>query len=116
MSEHQATFVAACLSGAALLEDVDDWVDKWHDSAGRTARGAIELDEFLGFEPDEGALWAERPESLRFIVAAHRYQRPVAELLASRDDFALAARGSNTAQAEAVLDWLRRTGRLEGSE
>jgi hypothetical protein len=112
MSSHQ-TFVAACLSGTALLDDVDDWVDEWHDAGGRTRSGPISLDDYLGFEPDEGALWAERPESLRFIVAAHRYEKPVVELLSSRDEYALAARSSATKEAESVLKWLRETGRLE---
>ncbi|MDP8932369.1 MAG: hypothetical protein M3O70_28420 [Actinomycetota bacterium] len=107
MSENSATFVSACLSGSALLEDVDDWVDAWHEST--TAQN---LDDYLGFTEDEGALWAERPEALRFIVAAHRYSTPVATILESRDDFALAARASDSTKATAVLEWLRQTGRL----
>ncbi|TCC64755.1 hypothetical protein E0H73_10375 [Kribbella pittospori] len=116
MSSHHQTFVSACLSGSALLDDVDDWVDEWHESDGRTDTGPLSLDEFLGFEPSEGALWAEKPESLRFIVAAHRYGRPVEELLQSRDEFALAARTTASEDADAVLDWLRQTGRLQESD
>ena len=107
MSETRETFVSACLSGSALLDDVDSWVAEWHRST-----EDISLDEFMGFTPDEGALWAERPESLRFIVAAHRYSKPVATILQSRDDFALASRASDSAKATAVFDWLRQTNRL----
>lgn len=107
MSNGRETFVSACLSGSALLDDVDDWVEDWHESP----RG-LSLDEFLGFTDEEGALWAERPESLRFIVAAHRYGTPVGNILQSRDDFALAARASDSAVATAVLGWLRETHRL----
>lgn len=107
MSSDQDTFVAACLSGTALLDDVDEWVDAWHESP-----KGVSLDEYLGFSHEEGALWAERPESLRFIVAARRYATPVATILQSRDDFALAARASDSAKATAVLEWLRTTHRL----
>ena len=107
MSEHQGTFVSACLSGSALLEDVDQWVADWHESDSQAS-----LDEHLGFTESEGALWAERPESLRFIVAAHRYATPVETILVSRDNFALAARSTDSAEATAVLDWLRRTNRV----
>ena len=110
MSSVRQTFVDACLQGSALLEDVDDWVDRWH--AGEAP--GVGLDAYLGFSEEEGALWAERPDSLRFLVAAHRAKRPVADLLASRDEFALAARSKAPADAVAVLEWLKVTHRLDG--
>lgn len=109
MSSTQQTFVEACLTGSALLDDVDDWVDRWHDGPADDR----DLDAYLGLTSEEGALWAERPEALRFVVAAHRYERPVADLLLSRDAFALAARSGANDDARKVLDWLRETGRLE---
>lgn len=102
-----STFVDACLSGKALLDDVDDWIDQWHDSA-----TDLSLDSFLGFSADEGSLFAERPEALRFIVAARRQRVPVAKVLETRDDYALAARSGDSEQASAVLAWLRETGRI----
>lgn len=101
------TFVNECLSGRALLEDVDDWIDEWHDSD-----TDLSLDSFLGFTDDEGTLFAERPEALRFIVAARRQRIPVAKVLATRDDYALAARAGDSERASAVLAWLRHTGRF----
>ena len=88
-----ATFVDACLTGRALAEDIDDWVDRWHDANGCPQGHAQSLDEFLGMTPSEGALWAEKPEALRFVVAAHRYGRSVDDILRGRDEYALAARG-----------------------
>lgn len=116
MSKDGLTFVSACLSGSALLEDVDNWVDEWHESQRPETSTVIDLDSFLGFTEEEGAIWAERPESLRFIIAAHRYARPVADLLQGRDDFALAARSVAPDQASAVLQWLRETNRLASSD
>jgi hypothetical protein len=102
-----STFVDACLSGKALLGDVDDWIDQWHDSD--TSQS---LDAYLGFVADEGSLFAERPDALRFIVAARRQGVPVANVLATRDNYALAARASDADKASAVMEWLRETGRL----
>lgn len=102
-----STFVDACLSGKALLGDVDDWIDQWHDSDTR-----LSLDSFLGFTADEGSLFAERPDALRFIVAARRQGVPVATVLTTRDNYALAARASDSEDASAVREWLRETGRI----
>ena len=100
-------FVAACLAGRALLDDVDDWIESWHATDLN-----LTLDQYLGFNDDEGALFAERPEALRFIVAAHRAKRPVSEVLEGREAFALAARAGDRTAASDVLDWLRATGRV----
>lgn len=101
------TFVDACLAGQALLDDVDNWIDEWHESDTE-----LSLDSFLGFSGDEGALFAEKPEALRFIVAARRQHVPVTTVLATRDDYALAARAGDSERAASVLAWLRETGRL----
>lgn len=111
MSSGRTTFVDACLRGDAFLTEVDDWVDQWHDSGGQYEDEAISLDDFLGFTPDEGRLWAEKPQSLRFIVAAHRLGKPVSETLVGHDEYALAARASAPGQANEVLRWLRDRGR-----
>lgn len=101
------TFIDECLSGTAFLDDIDDWVERWH-----SIDTELSLNAFLGFTDEEAALWAERPEALRFIVAAHRYEQPVTAILSSRDDFALAARAPAASQAAEVLEWLRVTDRL----
>lgn len=103
------TFVASCLAGNALLEDVDDWIDRWHDSYTDDS-----LNAFLGFSQDEGALFVERPNSLRFIIAARYQHRPVTEVLRHPDDLGLAARAGDAGQAAEVLKWLRSAGRLSG--
>lgn len=103
----QATFVVACLSGDALLDEIEDWVERWHESSSEGT-----LDKYLGFTPAEGALWGEKPASLRFIVAAHRYQTDVTDIIASADDFALAARATDPSSAKEVHEWLKLTDRI----
>lgn len=105
MSEH--TFVSAVLAGDALLRDVDDWIDSWHDSDSPN-----ELHEFLGMSWEEYRLWAEQPASLRFILAAHKNDLDVDAVQEVASLAAAAARSTNEPEAVQVIEWLRKTGRL----
>ncbi|MGU3497727.1 hypothetical protein [Mycobacterium sp. C31M] len=111
MSSYATTFVDACLAGRALSTDIDDWVEHWHttDFSGN----APSLDEFLGFTPDEGKLWVEKPQALGAIIAAHHCRQPVELILSERDSYALAARSVSPEDAKDVLDWLIQRGRIE---
>jgi hypothetical protein len=113
MSE-QATFISACLSGDTLVTDVDDWVDRWHDANGAPYGQPQSLPQFLGMAEEEYALWVERPESLRFILAARKASTSVSA--AGVEEIAglaaAAARATNDAEAAGVIAWLRKTGRL----
>ncbi|MFG2410941.1 hypothetical protein [Streptomyces goshikiensis] len=107
MSNH--TFVEDALTGDAGLDDIDSYVDAWHD----TEDGDLELHEFLGMTWDEYRLWVEKPSTLRYIVSAHRSGTSVVEVLAkSQSELALAARADSTNDAESALTWLRKTGRI----
>jgi len=101
------TFIDAVLSGDALWVDVEDWVAGWH-----AGRGEGKLHEHLGMSWDEYRLWVERPEVLRLIVGARETHEPVERYIAEVDDFAIAARGLEPRDREAVVRWLRSTGRL----
>ncbi|TXT39356.1 MAG: hypothetical protein FD138_106 [Planctomycetota bacterium] len=110
MSRSWKTFVESCLDGEALAEEIDDFVDQWHEGDFE-----CELAEYLGFSDEEYAEWAERPQSLPVILFAHKYKVPLKDALArSGGQFALAARGGMTSPEEAqiVCDWLTETGRL----
>ncbi|MEV2241066.1 hypothetical protein [Micromonospora sp. NPDC049891] len=107
MSSKQ-TFVDACLSGRALLTEVDDYVSAWHDCEDDTR----DLHEFLGMTADEYRLWVERPESLRFILAAHKNRMPVTELVLEQTGLMAAARAEAKDEAVHVLRWLIKTGRV----
>jgi hypothetical protein len=105
----EPTYVDLCLQGRATLDDIDDYIDIWHD--GDDPR---ELHEFLGMTWDEYRLWVERPNSLRHILFARRHNVPVESVL---EKYALerepvAARARDADEAREVLDWLRKTGRL----
>lgn len=61
----EPTFLDACLEGTAHLDEVDDWIDVWHNSSSTRS-----LDDFLGFTPEEGRLFAQDPSSLEAIFEA----------------------------------------------
>ena len=110
MSRPWKTFVESCLDGEAFAEEIDDFVDQWHDG-----EFECELPEFLGFSSDEFSEWAQRPSSVPVILFARRHKIPLSEALArSKGNYALAARGemAKPEDTQAVLDWLTKTGRI----
>ena len=70
------TFIEKCLSGDALYEDIDDYVDIWHDS-----NSTDELYEFLGMTRQEYWLWVRNPDILPQIVQAHKEKLDIHAIL-----------------------------------
>jgi hypothetical protein len=110
------TFMDACFAGRALLDDVDDWVEAWHDAGGKPRGRAESLKSYLGLNDFEYSLWAEKPSMLRLIVAA-RYQGVPVEDVRSAAKFSLAAaRAADDQDAIQLLEWLQKTGRLAAND
>lgn len=59
------SFVEQCINGNASLDEIDDYIDAWHDSDSDTE---IELHEHLGMTWKEYSIWAIKPSSLAEIV------------------------------------------------
>ena len=57
------TFLDLVLAGEARQDDIDDFVDQWHDGD-----ASCSLAEFLGMSDDEYALWVEKPSALSLIL------------------------------------------------
>jgi hypothetical protein len=107
MSPERGKFVDLCLSGDALVDEIDDYVDQWHES-----NDNIPLYEFLGFAPEEYSLWVERPDAIKFILFARAQHRPLEEYEAVSKSYRIAARAESSEDVEAVIEWLKQTGRL----
>lgn len=107
----ERTFVDSCLAGHAFLTDIDDYVDAWHD--GDDPR---DLGEFLGMTSDEYRLWVERPETLRFILSAHKNCVNVTDVVLRKADLMAAARTTEHDEAVKVVGWLMKTGRLSARD
>ena len=72
LGDVSSTFVDDVLAGRAVIADIDDYIDRWHDAPEGSLVAATELYDYLGMSWDEYRLWGERPESLRFILSARR--------------------------------------------
>jgi hypothetical protein len=112
-SESGPTYMDLVLSGDKLAGDIDDFVDAWHEAPDGSTAASLGLAEYLGMTEDEYQLWVEQPDSLGFIAAAHKTKQPVERLLASRDELGLAARTGDQTEAERLVQWLIKRGRIE---
>jgi len=67
-------FIKLCLAGDVLENEIDDFVDSWHD--GKAGKNQ-ELYEFLGMSWKEYSMWAIKPSILAFILSAHKKHIPL---------------------------------------
>lgn len=111
MSSHThgpATFLDRYLNGEVLSEDIDDFIDIWHQNpAGK------EIYEFLGMSEKEYALWLRDPDTLPQIVRARRAGLPLEVVLrAALEEFPIAARSANAIKIDRLLHWLKQRGKI----
>ena len=109
MSKAEMTFVEKCLAGEALADEVDDYVDRWHDGDGDPDAS---LAKFLGFTDMEYRLWAEKPHLLQFIFNARRGGVPLDDARNDDAPYRLAARDLPAEDVEELTRWLKTIGEL----
>jgi len=63
------TFIDKCLDGDALLDEIDDHIDAWHDES---TSDEIELHTYLGMTWEEYSLWVDNSAILGSIINAKR--------------------------------------------
>lgn len=73
-------FLDLLIAGRARPEDVDDWVEAWHDAYD----GPLELHEYLGMTEAEYDRWALDAGALAGIVAARKARADVAQAACDR--------------------------------
>ncbi|CDH45547.1 conserved hypothetical protein [Candidatus Contendobacter odensis Run_B_J11] len=103
-----SNFILKCLSGDALLEDVDDYVERWHEGA-----STLSLCKYLGMSRSEYELWVIDPDVLPFVVEAHRTHRDVNEVIEEFNALPLAARAASPERARKLATWLKNAGLWE---
>lgn len=101
------SFVEKCLKGEALIDEIDDYVAVWHQGG-----TGLPLSQYLGFTQVEYKLWAEKPNSLQYILNARRSGTGIESYKTREQAVSLAARSLSPEDAEEVTKWLIRTGRL----
>lgn len=98
-----SSFMELALKSDVLLDEIDDFVDAWHEGAGDSS-----LAEFLGMTSDEYALWATSPALLSHIVTARMGKRLLSEVVNDNfDELRMAARADPGAERKLKL-WLSR--------
>jgi hypothetical protein len=106
MTSHD-TFIARALAGEVLdpIAEAFAAIDEWHD-----ASTDLDLPQWLGMTKEEYRLFAEKPESIRTILAAKKNNVDVFTLL--QEGTRLAARGASPQELADLRQWLISTGRL----
>jgi len=103
-----SNFINKCLKGETLLDDVDDFVEKWH-----TNKDKRPLYKYLGMSRSEYSLWVADPDVLPYIVTAHKEDRDVGDLLEEINALPAAARSDSPETAVKLMAWLKRKGLWE---
>ncbi len=73
-----AAFMTLYEQGAVNADDLDDFIDAWHDSGPEEERS---LAEYLGMTDEEYAVNLMAHHSLPVVVAARAQRKPLRELL-----------------------------------
>jgi len=88
--EARPSFIELCIRGEALPEEIDDFVQGWHQSDSNK-----ELYEFLGMTWDEYATWVANASIFPLIIASHKTNRPLLDLIQDTASLAAAAGSRN---------------------
>ncbi|HVO66153.1 MAG TPA: hypothetical protein VMT12_06710 [Syntrophales bacterium] len=101
----ERSFIELCSNGEALLEEIDDYIAKWHESSSR-----VELHEYLGMKWLEYSAWVAEPDILPFIVTAHLENKTLKTVLEENEKWPLAARADTPKKAKMIISWLKSQG------
>ena len=100
-----SNFIQLCLQGHRLPEEIDDYVDAWHDGPAGPS-----LYKFLGMTRSEYNLWVVDPDVLPFILDAHRTGEDAADLIEQFNALPMAARAESSGKARELARWLKDQG------
>jgi hypothetical protein len=106
-----SNFITNVLNGDAFIDDIDDYIDNWHDSS-----TIQELSEFLGMTDTEYAYWVENPSLLKQILFCRKNRMSIDDFLKWNIGDILAARSDSQEESKNIINWLIRTGRLDNYE
>lgn len=101
------SFIDLCLSGDVLEDEIDGFVDSWHEDEDTDS----ELHEYLGMSWDEYSVWATRPSILPFILTA-RNKGTTFDVELNQERLALAARAETAEEAKRIESWLKLIGKI----
>jgi len=94
--------------GDVLMEEIEDFVDQWHEE-----EGDVPLNVYLGMTKLEYKLWVADSAVLPYVVTAHKTHQKVGKLIESIEELPLAARAASPQSATRLYKWLTKEGLLE---
>nr|WP_322624862.1 hypothetical protein [uncultured Flavobacterium sp.] len=95
-----SNFIEDCIAGDALVFEVHDYIDAWHDGESEQP-----LFEFLGMDKHEYTLFVQDESYLPLIIAAHKNKQSIKLIV--HEQIALAARADSHSKAQRLEEWLR---------
>jgi len=94
-----SNFISDCITGDALMQEVDDYIAKWHED-----ESGADLHNFLGMTNKEYALFIEDENYLGLIISAHKDKIDIELII--RDEMAMAARSDDPSKTKRLQQWL----------
>lgn len=101
-------FIQQCLAGNVLSDEIDDFVEQWHEGI---EGQDMALHDYLGMTWSEYTLWSTKPSVLPFILKAHKNNTSL-DLAQNYEELAMVARASNAQEAHKMEAWLKSIGKL----
>nr|WP_314877467.1 hypothetical protein [uncultured Pseudomonas sp.] len=102
------SFIDDCLAGNAFLDEIDDFIDQWHEGVSGVG---LELYQYLGMSREEYSFWMTTPSVLPYIISARRNRRSLQEEI-DCDSTKLAARASSKEEVRKLEAWLKQIGKF----
>lgn len=97
------SFIKDCLCGDALITEINDYIDKWHESENLD----MPLHIFLGMTKKEYELFVMDENYLGIIITAHKENTNVISLFQEQHQYRFAARSNNSQKTKAIEHWLK---------
>lgn len=102
MSRRQ-TFIDLCLKGKVVLDEIDDFIDRWHQ-----APEGRELHDYLGMTKDEYSLWLRVPDAFPYLIKARRGAKSLREVVVDGcHDLRQGGRSGDQSTIARLQEWLR---------
>jgi hypothetical protein len=99
-------FLELYAAGNVAAEDIDDFIDAWHESDAKEKRT---LAQFLGMTEDEYTVWLASRKALPMIAAAQREGRALTDVVAEHlDDLRHNGRSVDQTAIRVLSNWLSR--------
>ena len=101
-----SSYMTMCLNGEALIDEIDDFIDEWHEG-----NSTQELNEFLGITEQEYGYYLADENILPYIMNAHKFNKNIDDIINAfqhNDELQFAARSSDTEKAKFLINYFNK--------